>query len=54
MGGYDTLNGFGVQDWALIPKEGRDSDVVYGGYQFHILSMENKTIRSVKGHKSAG
>ena len=48
MDSYDTLNGFLVSRLGHIPKNDEHSDVVYGGYQFHILSMENKTIRSVK------
>ena len=48
MDSYDTLNGFLVSRLGHIPKKDEHSDVVYGGYQFHILSMENKTIRSVK------
>ena len=48
MDSYDTLNGFLVSRLGHIPKKDEHSDVMYGGYQFHILSMENKTIRSVK------
>ena len=48
MDSYDTLNGFLVSRLGHIPKKDEHSDVVYGGYKFHILSMENKTIRSVK------
>ena len=45
---YDTLNGFLVSRLGHIPKKDEKSEVSYGGYVFRILSLENKTIRSVK------
>ena len=48
---FDTLNGFLVSKLGRIPQEGDDLEVEYEGYQFKVLSLENRVIRSVKALK---
>ena len=44
---YDTLNGFLISKLDRIPKEGEQPEVKYGGYDFKVLSVENKMIHAV-------
>lgn len=48
---YDTVNGFLISRLNHIPVEGEDSEVEYQGYRFKILSVESKTIRSVRASR---
>ncbi len=48
---YDTINGFLISKLNRIPNEDEDLEVEYNGYQFKILSVENKMIHSVKATK---
>lgn len=45
---YDTINGFLISMLGRIPQEDEDSEMEYQGYQFKIIRVENKMIRSVK------
>lgn len=51
---YDTINGFLISRLDRIPQENEDSEVVYEGYGFKILSVENKMIRSVSVTRKGG
>lgn len=44
---FETLNGFMIYRLDHIPEEGEEFDVDYQGYNFKILSVENKMIQSV-------
>lgn len=44
---YDTLNGFLTAQIDRIPQEDDKIDIFYGGYEFKVLHIENKTIRQV-------
>ncbi len=44
---FDTLNGFLIARLDKIPEPDEEFDVDYGGYNFKILSVENKMIQSV-------
>jgi len=48
---YDTLNGFLISKLDRIPQEHEELEVLYGGYRFEIVSVENKMIRLVKAVK---
>lgn len=48
---FDTLNGFLISKLERIPAPGEDCIVRYGGYQFHILAMENNMIHTVNIRK---
>ena len=48
---YETLNGFLISLLDRIPKDGEAFTVEYGGYLFHVLSVENKMIQEVSGEK---
>lgn len=50
-GSFDTLNGFLIFILDRIPQEGEELELTYGGYQFQILNVENKTIRLVRAVK---
>lgn len=45
---YDTLNGFLIAKIDRIPQEDDKIDIVYEGYEFQVLCVENKTIRLVR------
>lgn len=45
---YDTLNGFLTAQIDRIPQEDDQIDILYGGYEFKVLQIENKTIRQVQ------
>lgn len=44
---FETLNGFMIYRLDHIPEEGEEFDVDYQGYNFKILSVENKMVQSV-------
>lgn len=44
---YDTLNGFLISRLDRIPAEGEQPEVIFSGYLFKVLSVENKTIHAV-------
>lgn len=48
---FDTLNGFLVDRLDHIPSEDEGCIVAYGGYHFHIQSVEDNTIQTVRIHK---
>lgn len=50
---YDTLNGFLISRLNRIPREGEALQVEFGGYEFRILKVKNKTIHSVRAAKLA-
>jgi len=45
--GFDTLNGFLISRMDRIPEPDEQFDVDYKGYNFKILTVENKMIQSV-------
>lgn len=45
---YDTINGFLISRLGRIPQEDENPEVVFDGYRFRIISVENKTICSVE------
>lgn len=49
---YDTLNGFLISKLDRIPQDGEELEVVYKGYRFSAVKVENKTIQLVKVEKS--
>ena len=48
---FDTLNGFLISKLEHIPKENETAVIEYEGYEFEILSIDNKKIGSVKVKK---
>jgi putative hemolysin len=44
---YETLNGFMISKLDRIPEPDEEFDVDYGGYNFKILSVDKKMIKSV-------
>lgn len=44
---FETLNGFLISKMDKIPEENEEFDIDVGGYNFRILSVENKMIQSV-------
>lgn len=44
---FDTLNGFMIAKMDRIPEKNEDFSVTVDGYNFKILSVENKMIKSV-------
>ena len=53
MEDFDTLNGFLISRINRIPSEGEVFSVVADGWEFRVLNVENKMIRSVLVRKSA-
>lgn len=45
---FDTLNGFLISKMNRIPQDDEDFEMEFEGYRFQVLSVENKTIRTVK------
>lgn len=45
---YDTLNGFLISMIDRIPSDGEIFSVCYEGYCFHVTSVENKMIHTVR------
>ena len=50
---FDTLNGFLISSLDRIPKDGEQPGVDFGGYEFEVLSVENKMIHTVRVCKKA-
>ncbi len=50
---FDTLNGFLISSLDRIPKDGEQPVVDFGGYEFEVLSVENKMIHTVRVCKKA-
>ncbi len=48
---YDTLNGLLISKLDRIPIDGETACVIYAGYQFEILDIQNKMIHMVKVSK---
>ena len=44
---YDTINGYLIDCLDRIPSEDEECQVEFGGYLFHVLSVDNNTIRTV-------
>lgn len=44
---FDTLNGFLISQMDKIPQENEEFDIDVSGYNFKVLSVENKMIQSV-------
>ncbi|MEG1139073.1 MAG: hemolysin family protein [Lachnospiraceae bacterium] len=44
---FDTLNGFLISEIDTIPKDGMQYEVPVSGYNFKVVSVENKTIQTV-------
>ena len=49
---FETLNGFLISKMEKIPEEDEDFSIVVDGYEFQILSVENRMIKSVLVKKS--
>lgn len=48
---YDTLSGFMIGMLGYLPSANDHSMIEFGGYQFQILSVEDKVIKEVKAEK---
>lgn len=48
---HDTINGFMTARLGRIPTEGEEPEIVYGGYAFHALKIENKVICSIRAQR---
>lgn len=48
---HDTINGFMTARLGRIPAEGEEPEIVYGGYVFHALKIENKVICSIRAQR---
>ena len=44
---FDTLNGFLTSRLGHLPKENERTQIVFGGYEFNIVKVENRTIKLV-------
>ena len=44
---FETLNGLMISHLERIPEEGDEFDMDYKGYNFKVLSVENKIIKRV-------
>lgn len=44
---YETLNGFLISKIGRIPEEDEEFEIEHEGYRFHVMSVENKMIRSI-------
>ncbi len=51
--GYETVNGFLISKLDRIPGEDEKPEIIYGGYRFKVLKVENKMISIVKVIKEA-
>lgn len=47
---YDTLNGFLISKIGHIPTVKEKVDILYKGYEFHIVDVKDNTIRFVRVH----
>ena len=50
---YDTVNGFLISKLDRIPKDDEKPEVLFKGYRFKVLKVENKMIGVVKVIKEA-
>ena len=50
---FDTLNGLLVYKLGHLPQLGENPEVEYVGYEFKILSLDNRVIGSVRALKMA-
>ena len=48
---YDTMNGFLISRLDRIPSEEEKPEILFGGYRFSVLKVENKMIDTVKVEK---
>lgn len=48
---YDTLNGFLTSRLGHLPKEGEKTDILFGGFLFRIVKVENRTIKLVDAER---
>lgn len=48
---YDTLNGFLTSRLGHLPKEDEKTDILFGGFLFHIVKVENRTIKLVDAER---
>lgn len=48
---YDTINGFLISKLDRIPSEDERPEILFGGYRFSVLKVENKMIDTVKVEK---
>lgn len=51
---FETLNGFLISKMERIPEENEEFTIDVGGYEFRILSVENRMIKSVLVKKLTG
>jgi len=49
---FDTLNGFLISRLGHLPEEDEKGSVVFGEYEFEIIAVENKTIKTVMAKHS--
>lgn len=49
---YDTINGYLVYCLDRIPSEDEQCSIRFGGYIFHVLSVDNNTIQKVRIEKA--
>lgn len=50
--GFETLNGFLTATLGHVPKSGEVFETEYGGYKFHIVSIKNHVIQTVRCTKT--
>ena len=48
---YDTLNGFLISKIGHIPTVKEKVDILYKGYEFHIVDVKDNTIHFVRVYK---
>lgn len=48
---FDTINGFLISKLEHIPKENETEEILYCGYCFHIVEVQNKVIKLVRVFK---
>lgn len=48
---YDTLNGFLISKIGHIPSAKEKVDIMYKGYEFHVVDVKDNRIRFVRVHK---
>ncbi len=48
---YDTVNGFLISRLDRIPAEGERPEIVYGGWRFSVLKVQNKMIDTVRAEQ---
>ncbi|MCR5775056.1 MAG: hemolysin family protein [Lachnospiraceae bacterium] len=50
--GVETLNGFLTSELGHVPRSGEIFETDYGGYNFHVVSIRNHVIQSVRVRKT--